>query len=142
MRFFIIYLLLMLLSALFLFSCTPAKRLSKILKENPNLIETNDTTIYLKTVNVDTTFIFNKISNVDTFYIKDIKTKIYRFYDTLRVETENTTDSIIIKTHTIKMIPEQKNKEQENKKIFNKIVVILSFFVVIMALYVFRNIFK
>jgi len=127
----------MLLSALFLFSCTPAKRLSKILNQNPDLIEKRDTTIYFKTVNVDTTFIFNKTSNVDTFYIKDIKTKIYRFFDTLRVERENTRDSIIIKTHTIKMIP-----EPENKKIFNKIVVILSFFVVIMALYVFRNIFK
>jgi len=137
MRFLIIYLTLLAFLSLCLFSCSPTKRLTKILKENPNLIETNDTTIYLKTVNVDTTFVFNKTSNNDTFYIKDIKTKIYRFYDTLRVETENTIDSIIIKTHTIKMIP-----EPENKKIFNKTVVILSFFVVIMALYVFRNIFK
>lgn len=137
MRFLIIYFILLAFLSLCLFSCSPTKRLTKILKENPNLIETNDTTIYLKTVNVDTTFVFNKTSNNDTFYIKDIKTKIYRFYDTLRVETENKIDSIIIKTHTIKMIP-----EQENKKIFNKIVVILSFFVVIMALYVFRNIFK
>ena len=137
MRFFIIYLLMLAFLALCLFACSPAKRLTKILKENPNLIETNDTTIYFKTVNVDTTFVFNKTSNIDTFYIKDIKTKIYRFFDTLRVETENTRDSIIIKTHTIKMI-----SEPENKKIFNKIVVILSFFVVIMALYVFRNIFK
>ena len=137
MRFLIIYLTLLAFLSLCLFSCSPTKRLTKILKENPNLIETNDTTIYLKTVNVDTTFVFNKTSNNDTFYIKDIKTKIYRFYDTLRVETENKIDSIIIKTHTIKMIP-----EPENKKIFNKTVVILSFFVVIMALYVFRNIFK
>jgi len=112
-------------------SCSPVKRFSRLVKNNPDLIEDVDTTIYLQTSSVDTSFVFSESFHRDTFFIKDIKTKIFRYYDTLRVETEASRDSIIIKKNTIKIIPE---KEKQNY--FKKIIIILSFFVVLMVLYI------
>tara|TARA_R110001606_G_C15342417_1_gene646708 strand:- start:1005 stop:1391 length:387 start_codon:yes stop_codon:yes gene_type:complete len=117
---------------IFLFcNCTPSKQLSRLIKNNPNLIQNVDTTIYIESSSVDTSFIFSENFNRDTFYIEDIKTKIFRYYDTLRVETESTRDSVIIKTNTIKIVPE---KIKQNH--FNKVIIVLSFLVVLMVLYI------
>lgn len=112
-------------------SCSPIKRFNRLVKNNPYLIQNVDTTIYIERSSVDTSFIFSENFNTDTFYIKDIKTKIFRYYDTLRVETEATRDSVIIKTNTIKMIPE---KAKQNH--FNKVIIVLSFLIVLMVLYI------
>ena len=72
---------------------------------------------------------------------KDTKTKIYRFYDTIRVQQESKKDSLIINTHTIE-VKEQTETEKIKRDIFNKLVIILTFIVVIMALYLFRNVIK
>mgnify|MGYP003676897828 FL=1 len=111
--------------------CTPTKQLSRLIKNNPDLIQNVDTTIYIESSSVDTSFIFSENFNRDTFYIEDIKTKIFRYYDTLRVETESTRDSVIIKTNTIKIVPE---KIKQNH--FNKVIIVLSFLVVLMVLYI------
>ena len=111
--------------------CTPSKQLSRLIKNNPDLIQNVDTTIYIESSSVDTSFIFSENFNRDTFYIEDIKTKIFRYYDTLRVETESTRDSVIIKTNTIKIVPE---KIKQNY--FNKVIIVLSFLVVLMVLYI------
>ena len=117
---------------IFLFcNCTPTKQLSRLIKNNPDLIQNVDTTIYIESSSVDTSFIFSESFNRDTFYIEDIKTKIFRYYDTLRVETESTKDSVIIKTNTIKIVPE---KIKQNY--FNKVIIVLSFLVVLMVLYI------
>ena len=117
---------------IFLFcNCTPTKQLSRLIKNNPDLIQNVDTTIYIESSSVDTFFIFSENFNRDTFYIEDIKTKIFRYYDTLRVETESTKDSVIIKTNTIKIVPE---KIKQNY--FNKVIIVLSFLVVLMVLYI------
>ena len=117
---------------IFLFcNCTPSKQLSRLIKNNPDLIQNVDTTIYIESSSVDTSFIFSENFNRDTFYIEDIKTKIFRYYDTLRVETESTRDSVIIKTNTIKIVPE---KIKQNH--FNKVIIVLSFLVVLMVLYI------
>jgi len=130
-----------LLISLFVVSCSPQKRLSKLVSKYPNLIENKDTTIYFQTSSVDTSFVFNNFSSKDTFYIKDTKTKIYRFYDTIRVQQESKKDSLIINTHTIE-VKEQTETEKIKRNIFNKLVIILTFIVVIMALYLFRNVIK
>jgi len=117
---------------IFLFcNCTPTKQLSRLIKNNPDLIQNVDTTIYIESSSVDTSFIFSENFNRDTFYIEDIKTKIFRYYDTLRVETESIRDSVIIKTNTIKIVPE---KIKQNH--FNKVIIVLSFLVVLMVLYI------
>lgn len=126
---------------LFLVSCTPAKRLSRLVEKYPYLIQDKDTTIYYQTSSVDTTFVFNTTSKIDTFYIQETQTKIYRHFDTIRVDQKPIRDSIILKTHTVE-IKESKKSDKDTRNLFNKIVVILTFIVVIMALYIFRNILK
>jgi len=127
----IIIIILLSLFVTLLANCSPQKRLSKLVKKYPHLIQNVDTTIYIERSSVDTSFIFSENFNTDTFYIKDIKTKIFRYYDTLRVETEATRDSIILKTNTIKIMPE---KEKQNY--FNKVIIVLSFLVALMVLYI------
>ncbi len=129
------------LISFFIISCTPSKRLTRLVSKYPYLVENKDTTIYYQTSSVDTSFVFNNSSTSDTFYIQETQTKIYRFYDTIRVEQDSKKDSIIINTHTIE-VKEQTKKEKIERNIFNKLVVILTFIVVIMALYLFRNVIK
>jgi len=130
-----------LLISFFIISCTPSQRLTRLVGKYPYLVENKDTTIYYQTSSVDTSFVFNNSSTSDTFYIQETQTKIYRFYDTIRVEQDSKKDSIIINTHTIE-VKEQTKKEKIERNIFNKLVVILTFIVVIMALYLFRNVIK
>lgn len=130
-----------LLISFFIISCTPSQRLTRLVGKYPYLIEKKDTTIYYQTSSVDTSFVFNNSSTSDTFYIQETQTKIYRFYDTIRVEQDSKKDSVIINTHTIE-VKEQTKKEKIERNIFNKLVVILTFIVVIMALYLFRNVIK
>lgn len=130
-----------LLISFFIISCTPSQRLTRLVGKYPYLVENKDTTIYYQTSNVDTSFVFNNSSTSDTFYIQETQTKIYRFYDTIRVEQDSKKDSVIINTHTIE-VKEQTKKEKIERNIFNKLVVILTFIVVIMALYLFRNVIK
>lgn len=130
-----------LLISILICSCTPTKRLTRLVSKYPYLIQNTDTTIYYQTSSVDTSFVFNNFSTKDTFYIQETQTKIYRFYDTIRVEQDSKKDSIIINTHTIE-VKEQTKKEKIERNIFNKLVVILTFIVVIMALYLFRNVIK
>ena len=130
-----------LLISFFIISCTPSQRLTRLVSKYPYLIQNTDTTIYYQTSSVDTSFVFNNSSTSDTFYIQETQTKIYRFYDTIRVEQDSKKDSIIINTHTIE-VKEQTKKEKIERNIFNKLVVILTFIVVIMALYLFRNVIK
>lgn len=130
-----------LLISFFIISCTPSQRLTRLVGKYPYLVENKDTTIYYQTSNVDTSFVFNNSSTSDTFYIQETQTKIYRFYDTIRVEQDSKKDSVIINTHTIE-VKEQTKKEKIERNIFNKLVVILTFIVVIMSLYLFRNVIK
>jgi len=131
----------MLLCALCISGCTPAKRLSRIVKNNPHLIQSTDTTIYFETSSVDTSFVFNNTSRSDTFYIQETKTKIYRHFDTIKLKQETIRDSIFITTEKIEVYKNQKFGEI-SENIFKKIVVILIFIVIIMVLYMFRNILK
>ena len=130
-----------LLISIIICSCTPSQRLTRLVSKYPYLIQNTDTTIYYQTSSVDTSFVFNNFSTKDTFYIKETQTKIYRFYDTIRVEQDSKKDSVIINTHTIE-VKEQTKKEKIERNIFNKLVVILTFIVVIMSLYLFRNVIK
>ncbi len=96
-----------------------------------------DTTIYFQTSSVDTQFVFKNTSKVDTFYINKTNTIIYRHFDTLKVEQEPIKDSISIIKKTVNI----KEKEKDNN-FYNKAIVVLSFIVVIMGLYLFRNTIK
>jgi len=105
----------------FLLSCSPAKKLSRLVDKYPHLIQNVDTTIYFTTNSVDTSFIFNNYSKVDTFYIAKTNTTIYRHFDTLRVETEPRIDSVII----TKQIFNIDKKEDKGMNILIKLVILL-----------------
>lgn len=105
----------------FLLSCSPAKKLSRLVDKYPHLIQNVDTTIYFTTNSVDTSFIFNNYSKVDTFYIAKTNTTIYRHFDTLRVETEPRIDSVII----TKQIFNVDKKEDKGMNILIKLVILL-----------------
>ena len=105
----------------FLLSCSPAKKLSRLVDKYPHLIQNVDTTIYFTTNSVDTSFIFNNYSKIDTFYIAKTNTTIYRHFDTLRVETEPRIDSVII----TKQIFNVDKKEDKGMNILIKLVILL-----------------
>ena len=105
----------------FLLSCSPAKKLSRLVDKYPHLIQNVDTTIYFTTNSVDTSFIFNKYSQIDTFYIAKTNTTIYRHFDTLMVETEPRIDSVII----TKQIFNIDKKQDKGMNILIKLVILL-----------------
>ena len=105
----------------FLLSCSPAKKLSRLVDKYPHLIQNVDTTIYFTTNSVDTSFIFNNYSKIDTFYIAKTNTTIYRHFDTLKIETEPRIDSVII----TKQIFNVEKKEDKGINILIKLVILL-----------------
>ena len=105
----------------FLLSCSPAKKLSRLVDKYPHLIQNVDTTIYFTTNSVDTSFIFNNYSKIDTFYIAKTNTTIYRHFDTLRVETDPRIDSVII----TKQIFNIDKKQDKGMNILIKLVILL-----------------
>ena len=105
----------------FLLSCSPAKKLSRLVDKYPHLIQNVDTTIYFTTNSVDTSFIFNNYSKVDTFYIAKTNTTIYRHFDTLKIETEPRIDSVII----TKQIFNIDKKQDKGMNILIKLVILL-----------------
>jgi hypothetical protein len=120
--------------SLFLVSCSPSKRLSKLLSKNPNLTGIFDTTVYFETNKIDTSFIFSSTSNRDTFVITDTKIKIYRHFDTIRIDRPTSRDSIFVNTHTIQAATE--------KKRYPTLIISLSLIALMFLLYMLRNIFK
>ena len=130
-----------LLISLLIYSCTPAHRLTRLVNKYPSLIQKFDTTIYYNTIRVDTSFVFNNSSTSDTFYIQETQTKIFRYFDTLKVFQDSIRDSLIIKTHTIE-IKENTKTDKNSESWYDKLVVILIFITVIMVLYLFRNAIK
>tara|TARA_B110000503_G_scaffold56831_1_gene90982 strand:+ start:3877 stop:4266 length:390 start_codon:yes stop_codon:yes gene_type:complete len=105
----------------FLLSCSPAKKLSRLVDKYPHLIQNVDTTIYFTTNSVDTSFIFNNYSKIDTFYIAKTNTTIYRHFDTLKIETEPRIDSVII----TKQIFNIDKKQDKGMNILIKLVILL-----------------
>jgi len=121
---------------LFLTACNPQKKLARLLNKNPSLVSSSDTTIYFETKSVDTSFIFSSNSNRDTFVIFDTKTKIYRHYDTIRLEQLSIRDSIFVNTHTIKSVSAT---EKELKK---NLIISLSLIAFMFLMYALRNLIK
>lgn len=124
-----------LIIVLFSTACSPSKRLARLLNRNPNLIGVFDTTVYFETKSIDTSFIVSNTSNRDTFVITDTKIKIYRHFDTIRIDRPTTRDSIFVNTHTIQTVA------KEDKKI-PTLLISLSLIALMFLLYMLRNVFK
>jgi len=83
-------LILCLISLIFLYSCTPQKRLNRLIKKHPHLTEVSiDTikvrdTIYIE--NYDTTVLSSIIKHDTTIIVNNDRTFARYYYDTLRQE--------------------------------------------------------
>ena len=82
--------ILCLISLIFLYSCTPQKRLNRLIKKHPHLTEVSiDTikvrdTIYIE--NYDTTVLSSIIKHDTTIIVNNDRTFARYYYDTLRQE--------------------------------------------------------
>ena len=119
---------------LFITACSPSKSLSRLLNRNPDLIGIFDTTVYFETKSIDTSFILSNTSNRDTFVITDTKIKIYRHFDTIRIDRPTSKDSIFVNTHTINTVPEKKG--------ISNFIISLALIALMFLLYMLRNVFK
>lgn len=103
--------LILILSFFLITSCSPQKRIQRILRHHPELL-VKDTlivrdTVIVPTIKADTSFILS--NSVDTFYLEKerLKIKIIKDHDTLKVEGACIGDTIYI----------------EKKVFYNKVVV-------------------
>ena len=78
-----------LLIALLLFSCTPQKRLARLVKKHPELIRVDTVTV------TDTFTVITPRTQIDTFY------SIKQLIDTVRLEKENLRVLTYLKNDTI-----------------------------------------
>jgi len=67
-----------LLIVILLFSCSPQKRLNRLLKNHPELLTSKKDTIYIEQVETDTVFYYNQ---KDTVVIKEGKLTMKYFYN-------------------------------------------------------------
>lgn len=119
--------------AFFIVACSPQKKLSKLIKKHPELVQSKDTTIYFHTSKTDTNFVFNTQSSRDTFVVENTNTKIYRHYDTLRIYTPPRVDSVVITKNIIQVLP--KTKANFKTTIFEGIrVIFFALFIVLIPL--------
>lgn len=83
-----------------LISCTPEKRIQRILRHHPELLISDTLTIrdtvIVPTIKADTSFILS--NSIDTFYLEKerLKIKIIKDHDTLKVEGACVGDTVYI----------------------------------------------
>ena len=105
-----------------LVSCSPSKKLTRLITKYPSLVQTIDTTIYFETKSIDTSFVFTNNSNIDTFYIAKTNTTIYRHLDTIWYQARPIKDSVTITKQIIKV---DQAKDQKGINMLLKLVIIL-----------------
>jgi hypothetical protein len=98
------------------FSCTPQKRLSRLVKLHPELtitdtIKINDTVITTQT-RIDTSFHHSSIKDTITIEKEKLRLQIVEICDTIYIEVEHEADTIVIE----KEIPVERIVVQENNE--------------------------
>lgn len=113
-------------------SCTPQKRLERLLKKHPNLIKdsviTRIDTIIKEGTRFDTIYVSKPIDSliIDT---NGINVKVYRIYDTLRVRLQTRADTMYVKN---KEVVRYINKGKENNfMLYILIGAVLTLFLII-----------
>jgi hypothetical protein len=92
--------LLIVSAAIFLFSCTPQKRLNRLIALHPELkttdtIRIQDTTI-IPATRIDTAFHESKLNDTVIITKEKLKLKLHRIHDTVYVEAEREADTVIV----------------------------------------------
>jgi len=126
------------------FSCTPQKRLSRLIALHPELtitdtIKINDTVITTKT-RIDTSFHHSIIKDTITIEKEKLKLQIVEILDTIYIEVEHDADTIIIEREIpVERIVVQENNEDKiqslddllNRRWFWVVVGVLSILIIL-----------
>jgi len=119
-------------------SCTPTKRLTRLLEKHPDLLKTEIKTTYDTVIvpgqRIDTFFSFTN-GAVDTFYIYNTNTRIIKYANGLQVDQQTAPDTIINKTVYVDRILEKEKRSNKDLIILMCLVLIL-----IMGLVLFKKI--
>jgi hypothetical protein len=94
------HILLIISAAIFLFSCTPQKRLNRLIALHPELktidtIRIQDTTI-IPATRIDTSFYEGKLNDTVIITKEKLKLKLHRIHDTVYVEAEREADTVVV----------------------------------------------
>lgn len=88
MKVFSVYLIIVLVS------CSAQRRITRIINKHPELSNTIDSVVIKKYETFDTQTFVNEIDSL-VIENQSVTTKIFRFYDTLRVEQDIKPDTIV-----------------------------------------------
>lgn len=124
--------------SIFIFSCSPQKRIIRICSKHPEACKTDTLKIidsfFTKYTEIDTQFIFNNEILIDTFIVfKDrLKIQYIKRFDTIKIKAECLSDTIIVTKEIYKnLIIPKKTKTFQNIKPYLICLFILIFLIVI-----------
>lgn len=92
--------LILIISALLLFSCSPQKKLQKLLNKYPELVAADtvhfNDTVYTTAIKADSVFVLDTINRTDTFTLEKekLKVKVILQKDSIYISGECQTDTI------------------------------------------------
>jgi hypothetical protein len=94
------HILLIVSASIFFFSCTPQKRLNRLIAFHPELkttdtIRIQDTTI-IPATRIDTSFHESKLNDTVIINKEKLKLKLHCIHDTVYVEAEREADTVVI----------------------------------------------
>lgn len=125
-----------LIISLFLAACSPQKRLERLIKKHPELVQKDTVlvrdTIYTTDIHTDT--IFFSIKKIDTFYLEKekLKIQIIKKYDTLKVSADVKRDTVFLE----KKIPVEKLVVKKDfSPLLNKLIILSLLLLIIIFLY-------
>lgn len=106
MRVFSVYLIIVLVS------CSAQRRITRIINKHPELSNTIDSVVIKEYETFDTQTFVNEIDSL-VIENQSVTTKIFRFYDTLRVEQDIKPDTIV--KYLTKIQPYKKELKQSKQ---------------------------
>ena len=106
MRVFSVYLIIVLVS------CSAQRRITRIINKHPELSNTIDSIVIKEYETFDTQTFVNEIDSL-VIENQSVTTKIFRFYDTLRVEQDIKPDTIV--KYVTKIQPYKKELKRSNQ---------------------------
>ena len=106
MRVFSVYLIIVLVS------CSAQRRITRIINKHPELSNTIDSIVIKEYETFDTQTFVNEIDSL-VIENQSVTTKIFRFYDTLRVEQDIKPDTIV--KYVTKIQPYKKELKQSRQ---------------------------
>ena len=106
MKVFSIYLIIVLVS------CSAQKRITRIINKHPELSNTIDSVVIKEYETFDTQTFVNEIDSL-VIENQSVTTKIFRYYDTLRVEQDIKPDTIV--KYVTKIQPYKKELKQSKQ---------------------------